>query len=206
MKHRLPANPDSIADGQLAQLAQGGDLAAFELLVQRYQRPLASFLQFFGTSTDDIEDVGQEAFLQAYLHLDQFDTQRSFKTWLYTIARRLLSRTSRQARRPRAVLPITDILEDRHAGPAHSAESSEQQVSLWQIIRGVTNDTEFLLIWLQYAECLSIAEIAEVFELSAAACKMRLSRLRDRLRPHLTPFASDPRFEHVPVTYPSRAA
>lgn len=74
-------------DNQYVARALAQDERAFEVLVERYIRPLYSFVFLVVRDQDLAEDVVQETFIKAWQHLKRFDTQKNFKTWLYTIAK-----------------------------------------------------------------------------------------------------------------------
>src|SRR5437868_7020622 len=63
-----------------------GDVAAFEELVKKYDRKLFRIVQHLTHNREDAEDVVQEAFLKAFQHLDQFQENAKFSTWLIRIA------------------------------------------------------------------------------------------------------------------------
>ena len=174
-------------DGALALRAQAGDIDAFEQLVIRYQKPLAVFLRYYAPHHQEIEDVVQETFVSVYVHLHQFDAQRNFKPWLYTIARNLLSKTKRRL----ATLEATDEIASDELEPDTRLSEREEQGQLWRQIREATTDQEFQRLWLHYSERMPVSEIALLFGESQGACKMRLSRLRKKLKPHLQPFIQD---------------
>ncbi len=172
-------------DRSLVEWTRGGDLSAFDELVRRYHAPLISFLKFFSSESTDVEDVAQEAFLRCFTHLDQFDVDRKFKNWLYTIARRTIPRLqTKSTSSPEAL----DGLIGNSADPKALAEHSDHRASIWATVRHATSDDEFQLMWFRYAEQLSLKEIAMVMQRSEDALKMQLSRLRKRLHPHLRPF------------------
>lgn len=172
-------------DSLLATRTQLGDLDAYEVLVQRYQTPLICFLKFYCKSNQDIEDVVQEAFLKCFLHIDQFDVNRKFKNWLYTIARRSLPRT--RVGVPESLLE-PERVEGREPSPSANALRTEEVDSLWAQIRQLTSDEEFQLIWFRYIDRMRIEEIAAILGQSPDACKMKLFRLRRRLRSRLGPY------------------
>src|SRR5262244_2140638 len=70
----------------LVQSAKGGDVAAFEELVKRYDRNVFRIAQHITQNREDAEDVVQDAFLKAYQNLEQFQGQSKFYTWLVRIA------------------------------------------------------------------------------------------------------------------------
>jgi len=69
----------------LVLAAQGGDLGAFERLVERYERRLFRLAERITGNSEDAEDVLQEAFLKAYSKLAQFQRNSRFYTWIVRI-------------------------------------------------------------------------------------------------------------------------
>ena len=203
MKSPDPDRLCNASDSALALAAQAGDLDAFEELVRRYHHPLICFLQFYSRDLHIAEDVAQESFLNCFRYIQTYCCDRPFKPWLYTIARRCLTKR-RDANN--MLLPLPELVADTQSSPSRNTEAAEQRRSLWQIVRQHTNDDEFQLIWHRYADCLPISRIALSRNESVAAIKMRLSRLRKRLRPCLEPllheFVSSP---SLPLTQ-TRAA
>src|SRR5205814_3484582 len=66
--------------------SQQGDPAAFEALVNQYQRMIHSLCYRMTGSMAEAEDLAQETFIQAYQHLDKFRAEARFSSWLYRIA------------------------------------------------------------------------------------------------------------------------
>jgi RNA polymerase sigma-70 factor (ECF subfamily) len=63
---------------------------AFEVLYQRHKGPLYRFISQSVNQPQDVNELFQDLWLRVINHKHQFDPQRSFTTWIYTIARRLL--------------------------------------------------------------------------------------------------------------------
>src|SRR5215813_9183584 len=74
---------------QLIRAAQQGDAAAFEQLVYQYDRAVLRVAIHLSGSTEDGQDIYQEAFLRAYLKLPRFRFECSFYTWIYRIVTNL---------------------------------------------------------------------------------------------------------------------
>src|SRR5262249_30001463 len=74
---------------QLIRAAQQGDAAAFEQLVYQYDRAVLRVAVHLTGSTEDGQDIYQEAFLRAYLKLPRFRFECSFYTWIYRIVTNL---------------------------------------------------------------------------------------------------------------------
>lgn len=73
-------------DEHIAKLVQDGDVGSFALLVERYEQKMMRYVRRFLFITEDAEDIVQDVFLKAFTNLQQFDTGRSFSSWLYRIA------------------------------------------------------------------------------------------------------------------------
>jgi len=73
-------------DARLIRAAQQGNAAAFEQLVQQYDRAILRLTIHLTGSQEDGQDMYQEAFLRAYINLPRFRFECSFYTWMYRIA------------------------------------------------------------------------------------------------------------------------
>ena len=94
--------PVKLGDEQLVALAQKGDQAAFEELVQRHQQKAYRIAFDFARDREEAKDLSQEAFLRAYTHLSNFDGRSGFYTWFYRILVNIcLDYKRRQKRAPR---------------------------------------------------------------------------------------------------------
>jgi RNA polymerase sigma-70 factor (ECF subfamily) len=104
-------------DRNLVQEAQAGSRAAFEILVQRYDRDVLRLALNLMKRTEDARDVYQEAFLKVYRNLHRFRFECSFYTWLYRIVTNVcLDHLRRRKARPEDQAP------ELH--PARSEEGS----------------------------------------------------------------------------------
>src|SRR5215467_5919564 len=75
-----------IDESQLVAQARTGDTTAFNELVRRYESKIFRLAQHVTQNREDAEDVLQETFLKAYEHLDQFQGNAKFYTWIVRIA------------------------------------------------------------------------------------------------------------------------
>jgi RNA polymerase sigma-70 factor (ECF subfamily) len=80
--NRLPAIPDDELVGRI----RAGDLRLFEEVMRRYNQRLYRVARAIVKDEDEAEDVMQQAYIQAYLHLDQFSGRSQLATWLTRIA------------------------------------------------------------------------------------------------------------------------
>jgi RNA polymerase sigma-70 factor (ECF subfamily) len=80
--NRLVAEEDAL----LVAAAKATDTRAFELLVERHERKIFSMAQRITRNREDAEDVVQQSFQKAFIHLKQFEGKSLFSTWLTRIA------------------------------------------------------------------------------------------------------------------------
>src|SRR2546423_13215480 len=71
---------------EVLSLAREGDVEAFSELIARYEGKIFRLAQHITQNREDAEDVLQETFLKAYEHLDQFQGNSKFYTWIVRIA------------------------------------------------------------------------------------------------------------------------
>src|SRR5579864_1746994 len=82
----LPSQIVKDDEPALVAAAKGGDVSAFETLVGRYERKIFRLTQNITQNREDAEDSMQEAFLKAFEHLQSFEGNSRFYTWLVRIA------------------------------------------------------------------------------------------------------------------------
>jgi len=82
----VAASPDSFSEEELVAAAKGGDEGAFETLFKRHQRRMLAFARRYTRVREDAEDVVQQTFQKAFIHLNKFQGKSSFSTWLTRIA------------------------------------------------------------------------------------------------------------------------
>jgi RNA polymerase sigma-70 factor, ECF subfamily len=80
------ATTPAFDESALVARAKAGDASAFSELVRHYDRRVFRMAKQITQNDDDAEDVLQEAFLKAYTHLDDFQGNSKFYTWIVRIA------------------------------------------------------------------------------------------------------------------------
>src|SRR6266403_3481010 len=86
MKTSCTASMDKHSDGTLVAATKRGDTQAFEELDLRHRQRVLAVAQRITRNREDAEDVAQESFHKAFLHLDAFEEKSQFSTWLTRIA------------------------------------------------------------------------------------------------------------------------
>lgn len=185
-------------ESTLVAEARGGSEAAFTTLLRQYDRNIFRLAMNITGNQEDAEDVMQEAFLKAYTHLDRFEGNSRFYTWLVRIAvnealmklrkrkgDRTVSldepvRTDNNDLMPREVEDWGDDPEERYAKEEVQGIVSKAIESLEPQFR--------VVVALRDVEDLSTEETAELLGLSVPAVKSRLLRGRLKLRERLNPY------------------
>lgn len=172
----------------MVERAREGELDAFNLLVERYERPLYNLCLRMLSSPQSAEDATQEAFISAYRSLKSF-RGGSFKSWLFRIGsnacydemRRQRSRPSRSLDAPIGEDERTIEVADNAPTPEESAQNVELRDVLREAIAGLPRDQRLAII-LRDVQGLDYEEIAEATNASLGTVKSRINRARSRLR------------------------
>jgi len=183
-------------DRSLVARAQGGDLRAFETLVERHRRRIYSLAYRMTCTHEDADDVLQETFVRAYCNLRRFDLERPFANWLYTIAANLCLDRRRRAKREQRV--AWDAVEGGRLeletadtyGPDRETENGELREQIEEAIARLPERQRAALVLFE-VEDLKITEVAELMECSEGAVKSTLHRARRRLRDELRDYVGE---------------
>jgi len=182
-------------DVALVDLARGGDVTAFDVLVRKYDRRVFRIAQHITQNHEDAEDVVQDAFLKAYQKLHQFQGNSKFYTWLVRIAVNESLMRLRKRRAGKMVSIDEEIETEEGSVPRDLAdwgpnpEQNYDQAELGDILRKTIQGLPpgFRTVFaLRDVEGLSTEETAEALGLSVPAVKSRLLRARLQLRERLS--------------------
>ena len=180
----LRSEPPS--DEDVVRRVRAGDTAMFEVLMRRYNQRLYRVARGIVRDHADAEDVMQQAYLNAYTHLHQYEHRGSFAGWLTRIA----VHEAFAGHRRRAEAAVTESIVrdgpcDRIASPSPDPEqaalSSELRRDLEARIDALAEAYRPVFV-LREVEGLTTAETAEALGLSEDVVKTRLHRARAMLR------------------------
>ncbi len=182
-------------EAALVARAKAGDADAFNDLVTHYDRRVFRMAKQITENDDDAEDVLQETFLKAYTHLEDFQGNSKFYTWLVRIAVNEALMKLRKRRSDKTV-PLDEPIDtgedevvreiavwDQNPEDVYSRD--ELAEILDQAIKSLKPAYRTVFV-LRDIEELSIEETAESLGLSISAVKSRLLRARLQLREKLT--------------------
>ncbi len=161
---------DASLDRTLIQGWLNGDERAATAIVSRHAQALARFVSRLGMA-DDVDELVQDTFVRAFSALDGFRADSSLRTWLFTIARRLvIDRRRAGSRRGRSV-----EVEDAHASTEYDAldamVADEVSQRMSQAIASLTR-MQREVFTLRVQEGRSYKEIAEILDSSEGSARV----------------------------------
>jgi RNA polymerase sigma-70 factor (ECF subfamily) len=159
--------------------AQRGNSEAFSKLVEACQTPVFNLCYRMLNDPYEAEDAAQETFLRAYNNLRQYDNQRSFLTWLLSIAAHYCIDQIRKRRMNLLSLDDAVYLDppDTAPGPESTLSMGEEQKKVRMLLEKLSPQDRAAVIMLYWYD-LSYDEIAEALSMTVSAVKSRLHRAR----------------------------
>ena len=201
--HEAPTHPvdHGAADQALVARVQGGDSAAFDLLVRKYQHRIAALISRYVHDWSEVQDVAQDTFIRAYRAIGNFRGDAQFYTWLHRIAvntakNHLVSHSRR---------PPTDDIEVETAEQFESGlrlrenATPERELMRQQLEQTVMRAVERLpeelreAIGMREVEGLSYEEIAQRMQCPIGTVRSRIFRAREAIDNELRPLLGEDR-------------
>lgn len=183
---------DSIRDWELAARVRAGEDGAFDVLMERYKRPVMNFVCRMTGDTAESEDLAQTVFVRAYRSmLKPIFGQKgaAFSTWLFQVARHAaLDHIRWRRRRPAESLEAMPRRGEEVAGleptAAERVSARETGEAIAAAVARLPEDQRTTLLLSEY-EGLSHAQIAAIMRVTVKSVEARLYRARSFLRRHL---------------------
>jgi len=190
--------PSGRSDAEIMLQVKAGDDAAFEYLVQKYRRPMVSFMFRMAHSSAAAEDLAQEVFLRVYRSRASYEASAKFTTWLYRIATNLAVNHARDTRHERPENTVSLDEPDEESGRtldlpdrASSAEATmiqrERLAAIRQRVQALPERQRIAVVMHKYQQ-MEYRQIADVLKLSESATKSLLFRAYETLREQLKEF------------------
>jgi RNA polymerase sigma-70 factor (ECF subfamily) len=192
------AGPDSQTDADIMLRVKAGDQAAFEYLVQKYRRPMVSFMYRMARNSAAAEDLAQEVFLRVYRSRETYEASAKFTTWLYRIATNLAVNHARDSRHERPEVQVSLDEPDDDTGttlelPDGSLNAEQQMVrrermlAIRRKVEALPEQQRLAVIMHKYQQ-MDYRQIADVLKKSESATKSLLFRAYETLRDQLKEF------------------
>jgi RNA polymerase sigma-70 factor, ECF subfamily len=182
------------AEAGLIERLRARDLAAFEELVARFERPVYGLCFRLLGDAEEARDAAQETFLKVYRGLGGFRAQSGLKTWIYRIAINQAMNQQRWWRRRHrdetisldltrgdSETAIGSTLADHTSSPEALAIQSESEGRIMRALGEIKQEYRIALV-LREIEELSYEEIAVTLGISIGTVKSRIARGREELR------------------------
>lgn len=180
-----------LSDEQIVDKVLGGQTALFEVLMRRHNERLYRAARGIVKEESEAEDVMQQAYVNAYSHLRQFDGRSQFSTWLTRIAiHEALARVRRRGRYinmdPEYPTGLTLVTPMASAPDPERLAISRELGSLMEAAIDRLPDGAREVFILRKVEGMSTEEVAAALDVSESVVKTRLSRARAALRRELS--------------------
>jgi RNA polymerase sigma-70 factor, ECF subfamily len=193
-----PAIAGTDSDAEVMLRAKAGDPSAFEYLVQKYRRPMVSFMYRMARNAAAAEDLAQEVFLRVYRSRESYEASAKFTTWLYRIATNLAVNHTRDTRHERPEVQVSLDEPDEESGTtlelpdgALNAEQAmvrrERMLAIRKKVEALPEQQRLAVIMHKYQQ-MDYRQIAEVLKKSESATKSLLFRAYETLREQLKDF------------------
>jgi len=189
MKIGAPEYFNPTEDYEIVQQILGGNKDLFEIIEQKYKKPLAHLISRMIRNTQDVEDIVQETFIRAYSNLQYFKKEFAFHSWLFKIASNLCIDFLRKKRiQTVSIEQPNPQSENEHQLDFPDVESEadrpvlddEQRQSLFKAI-SLLPEKYRTVIELRHFEELEYNEIAERLGIPIGTVKAHLFRARKAL-------------------------
>ena len=193
-----PVVLEMLSDAEVMLRVASGDDPAFDYLVEKYRRPMISFMYRMTHNQAVAEELAQEVFLRVYRSRQSYEASAKFTTWLYRIATNLAVNHARDTKheRPENVVNIDE--PDAETGMtvdvADTGLNAEQSILRSERLAAIRKQVEALperqrmAVLMHKYQNMDYKQIAAVLKLSESATKSLLFRAYETLRETLKQF------------------
>lgn len=178
----LRSVPEDRVNDLLVRARQGDDLA-FKELVELFRRRIVTIAYRVVGNLEDAKDISQMVFVKIYHHLDQFDTNRKFFTWLYRITLNAAIDFHRMHGKHKHD-DYDNIPEPRdklESGPTRGIERTELEAYINRILANMSEEQRKTFI-MRDVEGFSVEEISKILNRPEATIRWYLHRARKYLK------------------------
>lgn len=168
---------------QLVRRVRAGETEAYAELVRQFELPVWRVVAAMLQSFHEARDALQQTFVDAYVHLDQFQLGRDFGAWIKEIARNRVRQELRRMSREANRLAVYRVEFERRLADESAAERYEERYfdALRKCREKLPERSAQAIAW-RYEGGKSFDEVATLLETSRTAAEKLLSRARLLLR------------------------
>ena len=174
----------ALPDEEIVALVQGGNKELFGVLMDRYEQKLSRYGRKFLSSPDNIQDIVQDVFTNAYQNIKSFDTSQKFNSWIYRIAHNAYVNALRKNSHMPIALPDLDTLLSHaiYEDPSEiEREQKDIKVMIEKCLEKISPKYKEVLL-LRYYEDMDYKEIANILKVPIGTVSIRLKRAREYLK------------------------
>lgn len=173
-----------LTDEEIIRQVQAGDTESFGIVIGRYEAKILRYAKKFLFGYDDAQDVVQDVFLKAYVHIQSFDLSQKFSPWIYRIAHNeFINAIKKKGKEP---IPFfdPDVLFPHPISRFNADDDVQRNEIIAAINAGLSKlDPKYREpLVLYYIEELDYKEIAEILRLPVSTVGVRLKRGKDMLK------------------------
>lgn len=176
---------EDLSDAEIVALCKKElpeDLTAYRELLRRYEGLVLNTCTKVIGSRGDAEEVAQDALIQVFHKIHQFEGRSQFKTWLYKIVHNYCRNRVSKIIRKREVSEAYEEHTVKNTPDREGEDLEEQLSSVVQEAISKLKDADREVIVMKFMSGLTIQEIADVLEIGLSAAKMRLYRALDAFK------------------------
>ncbi|MFH0732652.1 MAG: sigma-70 family RNA polymerase sigma factor [Candidatus Omnitrophota bacterium] len=189
---RLINEPEPpLYDDELVEKAKEGDRAAFDILYNKYKRPILNYIYRLIGDIHQAEELTQETFIRVYTNIGRYVKKTKFSSWVYTIAGNLAKNYLRDTSYVQKVsidksideeegASLHDLLEDHTKRPDNAALKNEAEKLIQQGLEKLKQKHRKVIV-LCDIQGLSYEDAAKALGCPPATVGSRLSRAREKL-------------------------
>src|SRR5438093_4004266 len=174
-----------MTDAEIVERVRAGETALFEILMRRHNQRIYRAARAVIKDEADTEDVMQQAYINAFTHLSQFQDRSQFSTWLTRITVHEALARRRKWKPEETPEDVMETLTSPQPDPERQAYAAELRRVLEAAVDSLP-ETYRLVFMLRDIEGLSTSETAAGLELGDEAVKTRLHRARAMVRSAIT--------------------
>ncbi len=172
------------SDEEIVKIVQNGDVEAFGLLVNRFEKKMLRYAKKFLFDATEAEDLVQEVFLKAYTNIQSFDTKKPFSPWLYRIAHNTYINAGKKKKNEPLGFFDFDFLSTFFSRGKNVEENIKEEE-----IKEMVNKCLFELdkkyrevIVLYFLEEMDYKAISDILHIPTSTVGVRLSRGKQKLK------------------------
>lgn len=178
----------TLDDAVLVRQCLGGDSAAFDTLVDRYQRPLYNTALRMTGDSEEARDITQNAFIKAYERLCDYRPEHKFFSWIYRI---LINDALNHLKQRKLTQGLDAEIASHQRPPDEEFDARRQSARIETALRELSFEQRVVIV-MRYFNDMSYIEMGTILSLPEKTVKSRLYSARQNLATLLSQMGAMP--------------